>query len=176
VVIVKRRGFLIALAGAAVAPATAGAKFHQSAIPHSPKLPKNYGPYDANPYYHPSVLKKSQVDELIWPAVKRINESDWVWTLESCQGNHAWSKYPLIRLVVHNGNVSQMLGLLHRSAPYTRFTEKPGPNHIEVYRHVQPPLPGWFEARVLVKGIDPIAVWDRFAEAVNTGRVQGRSK
>jgi hypothetical protein len=130
-------------------------------------LPADYEPYDTSAFYHPSILKAKHVDPGIWPAVRAINQSGWVWTLESCEGHpdrYAWSHVPLIRLAVPHGHAERMLGLLHRSAPEPRETGRGGnPNAITVVRHVAAPMPGWFEARVSVDGPDPVRVFETFA-------------
>lgn len=176
----KRRAFLTMLGAAAATPLLPIDRAEGTPARHA--LPRNYIPYDARPYYHPSVLRAEHVDPLIWPAVQRINQSGWVWTLESCQGhrgNDAWSDCPLLRLAVHHGQAARMLGLLHRAAPahlsYGGEQIQTGPERtrLEFQRHVEPPLPGWYETRVRVLGPHGISVLDRFAEAVNTGRVSG---
>lgn len=124
-------------------------------------LPAEYFPDDARPFHHPVTdLQEQHVDPAIWPAVKRINESGWVWTLESCEGHgtgkgtYGWQKWPMIRLAVHNDDVDRMLGLLHRAVPVAEH--RVGALRLEVYRHVPAAMSDWFECRVLVTlPVDP---------------------
>lgn len=175
----RRRAFLGLLGGAAAAPLLPS--LARADEPVKRTLPRAYVPYDARPYWHPLDLRRAHVDPLIWPAVKRINESGWVWTLESCQGHRgpdAWSDAPLIRLAVHHGEAHRMLGLLVRSAPWPEDIDEsldgaflPDRHRVELYRHVRPPMPGWFEVRAVCRGPLALEVFDRFADAVNTGHV-----
>ena len=41
----------------------------------------------------PKKLKKSHIDSKIRNAIFKINTSDWVWTLWSCQGHFKKDKY-----------------------------------------------------------------------------------
>lgn len=44
---------------------------------------RNYG----HPHQDPRTLTALQVDPQMWPIVRLINQSGWVWTTESCQGH-----------------------------------------------------------------------------------------
>lgn len=71
-------------------------------------------------YDHPDKLREDQVDPLIWKAVRRINQSNWVWTAESCQGHPdatshawAWNVRPMLRLVTTQPNQGQLFRYLY---------------------------------------------------------------
>lgn len=68
------------------------------------------------PYGDPQELVESDVDPAIWPAVKRINESGWLWTGESCQG-HPDADYPM----PWAGNVRPYLRLILRTDDEARL-------------------------------------------------------
>lgn len=170
---IGRRAFLAVLGAAFIAPRATFASGRG-------RLPRSYYPLDAHPYIHPDDLQPKHVDPLIWPAVRRINQSGWVWTLESCQGGHNWGdpSGPLIRICCRYGDSARMLSLLHRSALIAENSRDPllpgVPNKVEVYRHVRPGLAGWFEARTRVVGPEALAVFERFANAVCEGHIDRR--
>jgi hypothetical protein len=144
------------------------------------QLPLEYFPDDARPFYHPiGELQEQHVDPAIWHAVSRINQSGWVWTLESCEGHgegkgtYGWQKWPMIRLAVHRDSVDRMFGALHRAVPVAEH--RVGALRLEVYRHVPAPMSDWFECRVLVTlPVEPTEellgrarnVFDVFAESI----------
>lgn len=76
-------------------------------------------------YSLPSDLTDEMIDPLLRQAVRKINESGWVWTAESCQGHPdatrlsetAWdhNTEPFLRLACHEDDEGQMLALLLRS-------------------------------------------------------------
>lgn len=169
----RRRAFLGLLGGAAAVPLLPA---WARAEPRKRNLPRNYVPFDARPYIHPTYLRAEDVDPLIWPAVQRINQSGWVWTLESCQGHRgprAWCDKPLLRLAAPSGDLDRMLAELVRATPIPRtyggeqVPLQPEQTRLEIFRHVEAPMPGWAELRVMVHGPHGITVFDRFAEAVN---------
>lgn len=177
----RRRTFIAAAATALATPTAASA---DGFVPgHGVSraeaiLPPEYAPEDAVPFYHPvSKLRPRDVDWGIRDAVMEINRSGWVWTLESCEGHpelHVWSHHPLIRVAVHDGFAARMLGLWHRSVPIGQHGYQPQAAYQALlYRHRPPPMPGWFEARLLVRGPDLATsrqAFARFARAVNESR------
>lgn len=68
------------------------------------------------PYGDPEALTPDMVDPAIWPAVKAINESGWLWTGESCQG-HPDAEYSM----VWAGNVRPYLRLMLRTEHEARL-------------------------------------------------------
>lgn len=54
------------------------------------------------PNRNPSSLTSKDVDTLMWPWVRAINRSGWVWTTESCQGHTGDSPRPFLLGVVTN--------------------------------------------------------------------------
>lgn len=71
-------------------------------------------------YSLPSELTDEMIDPLLRKAVRRINESNWIWTAESCQGHpeearhHPWAGNvrPFLRLVVHGSGLAEMMAKL----------------------------------------------------------------
>jgi len=88
------------------------------------------------------------IDPLIWPVVKRMNETGWVWTAESCQGGHEWSAVPMLRLVCRTQDLGALLERVYA-------TMRVGPDHqssrdgtfVRLERHKPAPV-GWSELRV----------------------------
>jgi hypothetical protein len=134
-------------------------------------LPHDYVPIDARPYFHPAELTSEHVDPGIWTIVQQINQSGWVWTLESCEGHvDGWSPDPLLRLTVEDADAPRLLTALFSSlesaADLTVAPSVERVNRMEVYRHVPAPMPGWFEVRIVVRGPDPLGALARFAGSV----------
>lgn len=128
-----------------------------------------YVPRDAFPYYDPiTELKAKHVDPKIWPAVREINKSGWVWTAESCQGHrkNGWSDCPLLRLVCrseHVDRLTQKIALAQRvGVPDARPLVIA--DSVELRRHAPAPR-GWFEVRVYVRR-GGIAYFERFAKSL----------
>lgn len=46
-----------------------------------------YDPVDTRPYIPPRDLTAADVEVGIWPLVERVNQTGWVWTVESCEGH-----------------------------------------------------------------------------------------
>ena len=138
-------------------------------------------------YTRPDQLAERQVDPLIWPAVKRINESGWVWTAESCQGHPddtgvfgpwAGNTRPMLRLVCRVEHFGGMLALLLDAAWWVH-EDVPGnrPNVLEFCPTHK--SGGWRGVLVYVRaatvgdrrlGLD---AFERFGEAVNGANGDG---
>lgn len=132
-------------------------------------------------YDLPTVLDYESIDPLLRDAVKRINESNWVWTAESCQGHpddelpHTWAgnTRPFLRLVCHRENYGEMLALLldamHQD-PQPGLYPLDFENAVELYAQQRQ---DWRELLVYVRAStvwernQGVQVFDRFAEAVN---------
>ena len=157
----NRRKLLGVGALALIAPSQALARERYLTIP--------YVPLDTRPYYDPVFeLRPEHVDSKIWPAVKRINESGWVWTAESCQGHRAataYSKMPMLRLVCQTQDAGRMLGALLLVASVGQERTFRGEGRIELRRHAPAPK-GWFEVQTFIRR-GGISVFNRFAERVN---------
>jgi hypothetical protein len=127
----------------------------------------------------PEELDLEEVDELIRPAVVRINNSGWVWTAESCQGHpdsmdpRQWHIEPMLRLVCHDEHTGSMMAALV-DAVRADDSEVGGaiaftamPSHQRV--------PGWTELVIYIKARTAydrdrgIAAFERFAEFVEQG-------
>jgi hypothetical protein len=55
------------------------------------------------PHKNPLTLREADVDTLMWPIVQRINQSEWIWTTESCQGHDDRGNHePLLGLVTND--------------------------------------------------------------------------
>lgn len=165
----RRRTFLSAALAALAAPSAtlAGTRKRGGGFKTIP-----YEPLDCDPYYDPvTELRAKYVDARIWPAVKRINESGWVWTAESCQGhpkplrNQLQANCPWLRLVCRQSDAATMLGVLAAATP--KGAPQPGQKEgrVELRMHTTPPA-GWFEVRVYVRK-GGIGVFERFAEKIN---------
>lgn len=130
-----------------------------------------------NFYDLPCELNEDQVDPLILPIVKRINESGWVWTAESCQGHPdavdpVWcdNTDPMLRLVSDLKHEPFMLQQLVRSSRSMEGEITPT-TPLRIYP--QTPKPPWGEILVYVpaqtvfyrnRGLE---TFRRFAEWVN---------
>jgi hypothetical protein len=158
---VNRRQILAAGVAALLTPEVALARPRDKTIP--------YVPEDARPYYDPIYeLREGHVDRKIWPAVKRINESGWVWTAESCQGHvRGFGHVPMLRLVCREENMGKMLAALALSqsvAHKDRYGIYHGEGRLELQRRFKAPK-GWYEIRVWVRR-GGVSVFERFAERI----------
>lgn len=71
-------------------------------------------------YSLPKDLTDDMIDPLLRKAVRRINESGWCWTAESCQGHPdatelapwGFNTKPMLRLVCHESGFGEMLAKL----------------------------------------------------------------
>lgn len=75
-------------------------------------------------YRLPQDLNLDEIDPLMRPVVRRINESGWVWTAECCQGHPdyngegaGWDHNvkPFLRLVTSKKTLGEMMGALASS-------------------------------------------------------------
>lgn len=161
----KRQAFLAAGLTALAAPTAALARQPGDGYPTIPYQPKN-----AFPYYDPiTELKREHVDRKIWPAVRRINQSGWVWTAESCQGhNDGFSDSPLLRLVYRKADESAVINALLDSMPNGVY--QLGGRLLEggaAVRIRKMPSPrGWAELHATVEW-GGVRVFERFAERIN---------
>lgn len=109
-----------------------------------------YLPMDAIPYFQPGVeLDRHwrQIDPLIRPAVRAINRSGWVWTAESCQGGHEFSDTPMLRLVVREADVGDLLAAVYDAMIVGTGSDASVDSHVTLERHAPAPE-GWTEFRI----------------------------
>ncbi len=134
-------------------------------------------------YDLPDALQPENIDPLIWPAVKRINESGWVWTAESCQGHPDATEYgawannvrPMLRLVCHRVDTGKMLSLLLEAVKQPPDSGLDGLHFFKVELWPQPRrTPDWTEILVYISPVHTvfdrdqgIKAVERFAEMVN---------
>lgn len=130
-------------------------------------------------YELPNVLDYATLDPLIAPICRRINESGWVATGESCQGHPDWpdalgpwagNTDPFLRLTCHGNDLGRMLEALVRACGpdnATAFRAVPlriqldgrGGEWAQVYAYISAP---WVGART-----EGLAAFARFAESIN---------
>jgi hypothetical protein len=131
-------------------------------------------------YADPATLRDDQIDPLLRDAVRRINESGWVWTAESCQGHpdaeDAWAgnTRPMLRLVCRiDSRATMMDALCQALADYN--DDKLGETHGQVLSISVFPFErrnGWFEALCYIPAAVAgqrnagCRVYERFAELV----------
>jgi hypothetical protein len=138
-------------------------------------------------YLLPEELDLEWIDPLIRKAVGRINESDWVWTAESCQGHPddtefrawSWNTRPMLRLVTTRARYGEMLALLSDAMMDVEYPMSPADpslgSHVatlgfEVYPHGH--SGDYTAVLVYVKATNAhernmgIVAFERFAEAV----------
>lgn len=114
----------------------------------------HYRPKDAFPFFPPLELTSNEVDHLIWPAVRLINTSGWVWTAESCQGHkrkNGWSHVPLIRLVCRKNDIGDLMELIYRTAKHGRFSktlDSVGYSDVLTINRHEPGYNNWTEFRI----------------------------
>ncbi len=78
-------------------------------------------------YSLPDELTDDMIDPLLRKAVRRINESGYCWTAESCQGypdatrDHPWAGNvrPFLRLVCHGSRLGDVMAALVRAMRFT---------------------------------------------------------
>lgn len=142
-------------------------------------------------FYSPPDAMEASVDPLIRPICEAINQSEWVWTAESCQGHpdstepRSWHRNtaPFLRLVTHRDSLGRMLAALmeaqvaveRRKNEETRTT---GELHILETKAMRVipsdrPSEGWTETLIYIDAVNvyerdqAIEVWAEFSEAVN---------
>jgi hypothetical protein len=144
-------------------------------------------------YDLPEDLNYSCIDPLMRDLVKKINESGWCWSAESCQGHpdaplpHAWAGNtdPMLRLVCEAKYAGEMMWrlVLAKRAAAKKASEHEMLGGIEpslclkLWDHYRgPKTDGWYELLVYIPSS---TVWERnlgvsvyaeFAEAVNRGK------
>ena len=74
-------------------------------------------------YENPAEIDYDQIDPLMRDAVRKINESGWLLTAESCQGHPesdtltwAGNMDPMLRLVCLEEDIDRMMGAILRSS------------------------------------------------------------
>jgi hypothetical protein len=130
-------------------------------------------------YENPESLTPEHIDPLIFPIVKKINESGWVWTAESCQGHpdstdkYVWAgnMRPMLRLVVREERVGEMLNKLLESSVFLDEDALALINGIEIWQ--QQRMNGWVSLTTYIaqcstiyyrnKGLE---CYDRFATSL----------
>lgn len=102
-------------------------------------------------YDDPATLRDEQIDPLLRTAVRRINQSGWIWTAESCQGHpdaeEAWAgnTRPMLRLVTRIENRPRMMeALMQAFSESNNWDELPTVRSIAVWPYER--RDGWFEA------------------------------
>lgn len=130
-------------------------------------------------YCLPGELTDEMIDPLLRNAVRRINQSGWCWTAESCQGhpdateNLPWgfNTRPMLRLVCEASRAGEMLVELLDSL---RYDEVGLPQTLvaEIYRVEKPTEEFrqylvYLEAHNVYERNLGIAAFERFAEAIN---------
>lgn len=125
-------------------------------------------------YDLPSEIDYDCVDPLIRDTCKRINESGWVWTSESCQGHpdsnsaHLWAGNtdPMLRLVCEAKYAGEMMWrlLLAKRETARRVAEDPQVGMepgicLKMWDHYRgPKTDGWLELLVYIPAS---TVWGR---------------
>lgn len=122
-------------------------------------------------YELPESLEPHMIDPLIWPVVKKINDSGFVWTSESCQGHPdakepSWANNtdPMLRLVCPRDRVGQVMAALIDACERVSFDDDstswtPGQS-IKIFPHTEDAArrKGWAELLVYLPAS---AVWSR---------------
>lgn len=160
----NRKGLLLGASGALAFPSGAlGARKRGDGYETIP-----YKPYNTRPFFRPGkelLANKARIDPLIWPAVKRINESGWVWTAESCQGGHGWyGDKPMLRLVCRSADLNALMGVLYGAARPARPGED-GPR-LDLVRNTTQIPRGWAEFRIAVSNGLGLAYFERVARSL----------
>lgn len=74
------------------------------------------------------IENKVPLDKKIKNSVLKINNSNWVWTLWSCQGHNRGvnkGSVPYLVFIVEKKNLGNLLTLIHNSTPKIATTEFP---------------------------------------------------
>lgn len=125
-------------------------------------------------YELPRNLTADMVDPLIWPIVKKINDSAIAWTAESCQGHPdatepAWAgnNEPMLRLVCRRDRMGRVMAALIDACervPAKEFEEGSGlyssAQPIKIFPHTEEVArkQGWAEILIYLSAG---AVWSR---------------
>jgi hypothetical protein len=129
---------------------------------------------DLPPHKDPRRLTAAEVDPKMWPIVSRINQSNWVWTTESCEG-HGAGRPVVLGLVTNN------LGRLFQALAEAQLMEIPnegletqdpagGRFMLAFFQEARVPLAEW-QIRLVGVGNQELtrAILARFADKVNRG-------
>lgn len=130
-------------------------------------------------YALPEQLTDGMIDPLLRKAVRRINESGWCWTAESCQGHPdsvdsspwAGNTRPFLRLVCDAGRAGELLVALLDSLVYDDHGMRQT-QIAEIYAWTKP-IDGYRQYMVYIEAHNAyernlgIAAFERFAEALH---------